>query len=1224
MQKHYAKKIIAGFLTAAMVIPTTVIPNGTINASASELLGETSFDYKILPWHTVEANPARQYFDIDDGAAHIMIQVPQGADKEKWDLQFRHRNLSFKANHEYKVSFKAKSKREGFELCSKIGNLRGDEEYFELDGMTNDMHMGPDMGGQWPGCAVKLSTEWQEYEGIFTPIRDIDAAEWTFQYARGTMYQGNAQEGDEIWFDEMSIFDLTEDSVSQPVYSYGYTSRGFSGLENNYISVNQLGYYQGLDKIATLGDNYGDITHEASVIKLDGKYTYEIVDASTDKVVYTGSTDAPVKDDDSGDKICRIDFTEFDEPGEYYLRIKGKEWRSFPFKIGNDIYGNKENNMLTNALNYFYQNRSGTDIEAKYITSGDKENLAHSYNRDEAAGFVMKKWQNSYGINPNYIETISSSKLNTSGGWFTGTEYEKQMLDGGVSVWTLQNMYERAIQNEKGVEKFADGSGTVVIPENGNKIPDILDECRYELEFMYKMKVSPDEKTWGEYAGLYYNSIQGVGFEANSPDYEHEYHAACIVRPPTLAATLNYAACAAQGARLWKQYDEKYAEELMKRAKEAYEAYKTYWYKPEMDEEHNEKSLYAPMYDWRYSAGDPEEAVKADDYWAACELYITAKDMDDPDAGTYLSALTNNKNAFDLPRKIKGGSNEIGDGTLTFFNSSNPAAAGSMSLLINNELLTDEQKDKLKESLLYTADYYLYAENAQGYGIPYMYDGPGYDLPMGYAFNTRNEGFEKDSNKLALNNLFAMAYAYDLTGETKYLNGITRGMDYLLGNNPLSYSYITGYGSYHVNNPSHRYWQYEADKSLPQAPDGVIVCGPTSEVNDPYSRALGMKLERPYDSSERFYADSIEAWSTNETSACMNASLAWVVSFLQDEEETKPEPVDTSKLGDVNDDGEFDISDLITFQAWLLGNEHYTLDNWKAADFCNDGKLDVFDLTRMKKELINKKAKGCVIPDVQVKYGTPLVITEDGLGFYLGPDESYETIAKIPDRTRLSELGYMNDNKEWLFTEYKGKYGWIRNVNDEGEPTLYYEEASKKPVIYLYPEEETDVHVELELTESELSTTYPKYNNGWDVTASPDGTLLNKADGTHHKYLFWDSTNCRTRFDFSKGFCVAGSDTESFLREKLTYMGLTEEEMNEFIVYWLPLMEHNKYNLIAFQSDAYTNSAKLNITPEPDSICRVFMAYVPLENAVDIQPQQLETFERKGFTVVEWGGSEVK
>ncbi|MCR4889261.1 MAG: hypothetical protein K5979_08820 [Ruminococcus sp.] len=70
-------------------------------------------------------------------------------------------------------------------------------------------------------------------------------------------------------------------------------------------------------------------------------------------------------------------------------------------------------------------------------------------------------------------------------------------------------------------------------------------------------------------------------------------------------------------------------------------------------------------------------------------------------------------------------------------------------------------------------------------------------------------------------------------------------------------------------------------------------------------------------------------------------------------------------------------------------------------------------------------------------------------------------------------------------------------------------------------------------------------------------------------------------------------------------------------------MEHNAYNLISFQGDAYTNSAKLNITPSPDSECRIFMAYVPLDDAVDIEPQQLETFERKEFSVIEWGGAEI-
>ena len=338
-----------------------------------------------------------------------------------------------------------------------------------------------------------------------------------------------------------------------------------------------------------------------------------------------------------------------------------------------------------------------------------------------------------------------------------------------------------------------------------------------------------------------------------------------------------------------------------------------------------------------------------------------------------------------------------------------------------------------------------------------------------------------------------------------------------------------------------------------------------------------------------------------------------------------PETTAAKPTGDVNDDGEFNVLDIVTFQKWLLNVQNTELKNWKAADFCFDGKLDIFDLTRMKKELVKKKFINYVEPDILRTFGSPFVVMEDGLKLYLGPDESFNVIDTINKGTRLPESGYNNNNNEWVFTEYNGMNGWIKIVDDNGEASVIrYEVYDYKPVIYLYPEEETDVHVELELTESELYTTYPKYDNGWNVTAYPNGSLLNKADGTHHKYLFWDSSNCRTRYDFSKGFCVAGSDTECFLKEKLTYMGLTEEEMNEFIVYWLPRMEHNKYNLIAFQGDTYTNSAKLNITPTPDSLLRVFMTYVPLEKAVDIQPQQLQTFERKGFTVVEWGGSEIK
>ncbi len=199
-------------------------------------------------------------------------------------------------------------------------------------------------------------------------------------------------------------------------------------------------------------------------------------------------------------------------------------------------------------------------------------------------------------------------------------------------------------------------------------------------------------------------------------------------------------------------------------------------------------------------------------------------------------------------------------------------------------------------------------------------------------------------------------------------------------------------------------------------------------------------------------------------------------------------------------------------------------------------------------------------------------------------------------------LGSYNSNKQYFEYRFLGDYA--------------------KPVIYLYPTTQTDVSVKLEL-QGKLTCTYPEYNNGWNVTANPDGTLINKADGREYSYLYWEGKG-NSNWDLSKGFVVKGEDTVKFLQEKLEYLGLTARELNEFIVYWLPLMKDNRYNLITFQTAIYENNAKLHITPEPDSILRVFMAYKALDKYVGIPEQQLNTFNRSGFSVIEWGGTEIK
>ena len=177
------------------------------------------------------------------------------------------------------------------------------------------------------------------------------------------------------------------------------------------------------------------------------------------------------------------------------------------------------------------------------------------------------------------------------------------------------------------------------------------------------------------------------------------------------------------------------------------------------------------------------------------------------------------------------------------------------------------------------------------------------------------------------------------------------------------------------------------------------------------------------------------------------------------------------------------------------------------------------------------------------------------------------------------------------------------------------EQLSLKPVIYLYPEEETDVSVTLAY-DGTLTCTYPNYKTGWHVSAKPDGTLTDE-DGQTYNYLYWEGTDS-AEYDLSHGFCVAGSDTAAFLENALRDLGLTRKEANEFIVYWLPQMQENPYNLIAFQSDCYTQVAQLDISPAPDTLLRVFMAWKPLEEKVDIPAQTLTAPARDGFTAVEY------
>lgn len=203
-------------------------------------------------------------------------------------------------------------------------------------------------------------------------------------------------------------------------------------------------------------------------------------------------------------------------------------------------------------------------------------------------------------------------------------------------------------------------------------------------------------------------------------------------------------------------------------------------------------------------------------------------------------------------------------------------------------------------------------------------------------------------------------------------------------------------------------------------------------------------------------------------------------------------------------------------------------------------------------------------------------------------------------------------------SSYEVDFNYIAKNSPHCDPTVAY-----KPIIYLYPTVEQKVSVKLG-NDKFLTTTYPKYNNNWNVVAYPNGTLKDEKTGREYYGLYWEG-NQHSAYVHDTGFVVKGSDTQQFLEEKLEILGLNNREANEFIIYWSSLLENNAYNYIYFETmDEINNYMPLEVEPSPDSIIRVQMDYKPLIKPIKVKEEKIVTPERCGFSVVEWGGSIIK
>lgn len=200
--------------------------------------------------------------------------------------------------------------------------------------------------------------------------------------------------------------------------------------------------------------------------------------------------------------------------------------------------------------------------------------------------------------------------------------------------------------------------------------------------------------------------------------------------------------------------------------------------------------------------------------------------------------------------------------------------------------------------------------------------------------------------------------------------------------------------------------------------------------------------------------------------------------------------------------------------------------------------------------------------------------------------------------------------------QFRNTYNvYMMKVMEEVQDVIVF-----KPIIYLYPEKEKEVTVELDI-KGEEPFYYPEYENGWKCTAKPNGEIT-IGDDTYN-YLFWEATekDHLERNTLTEGFYVAGNNAMAFLEEKLTVAGFTSKEKADFITFWGPRIQSNQHNLVQFDfNETCDEYADLNITPKPDNIYRIYIKIAPLDVKINTNGQEIKTVDRTGFTVIEWGG----
>ncbi|WP_210587209.1 glycoside hydrolase family 9 protein [Streptomyces sp. GESEQ-35] len=561
------------------------------------------------------------------------------------------------------------------------------------------------------------------------------------------------------------------------------------------VRVNQVAYLPSGPKNATL------------VTDSTGRLPWQLKNAAGTTVAH-GWTVPRGTDASSAQNVQSIDFGTYPGRGQGFTLVADGE-ASRPFDIDARAY----EQLRLDTVKYYYTQRSGLSI---------RDDLRPGYGRP--AGHVNVA-PNQGDANVPCQPGVCDYALDVTGGWYDAGDHGKYVVNGGISTWEVLSTYERSLLARTGHPAKL-GDGTLAIPESGNKVPDILDEARWELEFLLKMQVPEGQPLAGmAHHKMHDEQWTGLPLLPSDDPQKRELH------PATTQATLNLAATAAQAARLYRPYDRRFATQALAAARKAWSAALAH------------PAVYPDPNDGTGGGAYPDTDATDEFYWAAAELYLTTGEKE-------------------FERHILNSPVHTADiyGPLGY-DWARTAAAGRLDLATVPSRLPG--RDTVRQSVIKGADAYLATLKSQAYGMPYAPPDNLYDW---------------GSNHQILHNAVVIATAYDITGASKYRDGALQSMDYILGRNALNISYVTGYGEVNSHNQHSRWYAHQLDPDLPTPPKGTLSGGPNSSIQDPYAQS---KLQGCV--GQFCYIDDIQSWSTNEHTINWNSALTRMASFVADQ-----------------------------------------------------------------------------------------------------------------------------------------------------------------------------------------------------------------------------------------------------------------------------------------------------------------------------------------------------